>query len=39
MAFAGLWRVTESPSIARYLDSGKERKRVLESLGALWGLS
>ena len=29
MAFAGLWRVTESPSIARYLDSGKGRKRVL----------
>ena len=29
VVFAGLWRVTESPQIARYPCSGKERKRVL----------
>ena len=28
MVFAGLWRVTEWPWIARYPASGKERKRV-----------
>ena len=29
MPFAGVWRVTESPLIARYRDSGNERERAL----------